>query len=50
MAIAYYSLGVDYDAVKDYANAKENYKKYVEKSVEDDEYKKYAQSRISEIK
>ena len=49
MAIAYYSLGVDYDAIGDYNSAKENYKKFVELNIEDNEYKKYAQSRINEI-
>lgn len=50
MYIAYYSLGVDYDSVSNYPEAKNNYKKYVELSVEDNDYKKYAQSRIDEIK
>lgn len=50
MAIAYYSLGVDYDSIKNYQSAKENYKKYVQATLEDNDYKKYAQSRINEIK
>lgn len=50
MVIAYYSLGVDYDSLNNYQSAKENYKKYVELTVEDNDYKKYAQSRINEIK
>ena len=50
MIIAYYSLGVDYDAINNYQAAKENYKKYVELCNEDNEYKKYAQTRITEIK
>lgn len=50
MAIAYYSLGVDYDSIKNYQAAKENYKKYVQATLEDNDYKKYAQSRINEIK
>ncbi len=49
MYIAYYSLGVDYDALGDYKSAKENYNKYVQNSIEDNDYRKYAQSRISEI-
>ncbi len=49
MNIAYYSLGVDYDALKNYKAAKENYKKYIELNSEDNDYKKYAQSRIDEI-
>lgn len=50
MAIAYYSLGVDYDSIKNYQAAKENYKKYVQATLEDNDYKKYAQNRINEIK
>lgn len=50
MIIAYYSLGVDYDSMGNYQSAKQNYQKYVELATQDDEYKKYAQSRISEIK
>ena len=49
MIIAYYSMGVDYDALNDFTAAKENYKMYVEKSVDDDAYRRYAQSRINEI-
>ncbi len=50
MSIAYYSLGVDYDAIQNYQAAKENYKKYVQSNLEDNDYKKYAQARINEIK
>ena len=50
MVIAYYSMGVDYDSLSDYQAAKQNYKKYVELSIEDNDYKKYAQTRIEEIK
>ena len=50
MSIAYYSLGVDYDSLGNYQLAKQNYKKYVELNFEDNDYKKYAQSRINEIK
>ena len=50
MVIVYYSLGVDYDSLKNYKTAKEYYKKYTEAVVEDNDYKKYAQSRIDEIK
>ena len=50
MYIAYYSLGVDYDTIGDYKSAKENYTKYVQHNFEDNDYRKYAQSRINEIK
>ena len=49
MSIVYYSIAVDYDALKNFKSAKENYKKYVELNTEDNDYKKYAQSRIDEI-
>ncbi len=49
MYISYYSLGVDYDALGDYQLAKQNYQKYVQNTFEDNDYKKYAQSRIGEI-
>jgi len=50
MVIAYYSLGVDYDALNNYQSAKQNYKKYVELCNDENDYKQYAQTRISEIK
>lgn len=50
MVIAYYSLGVDYDALNDFKSAKDNYTKYVKSTQDDNDYKKYAQSRIDEIK
>lgn len=50
MVIAYYLTGVDYDALGNYPAAKENYKKFVELTTDEDDYKKYAQSRINEIK
>ena len=50
MAIAYYSLAVDYDSINDFKCAKENYIKYVKNTQEDNDYKKYAQARIDEIK
>lgn len=50
MYIAYYSLGVDYDAISKYQSAKENYQKFVDNTEEDNDYKKYAQARINEIK
>ena len=50
MSIAYYSIAVDYDTLENYQSAKQNYQKYVELTKEDNDYKKYAQSRIDEIK
>ncbi len=50
MIIAYYSLGVDYDALNNYQSAKQNYQKFVEMSNDDNDYIKYAKSRIDEIK
>ena len=50
MTIAYYSLGVDYDALNNYPQAKINYQKYVDATMEDNDYKTYAKSRINEIK
>ena len=49
MTIAYYSLGVDYDALNNYPQAKINYQKYVDATMEDNAYKTYAISRINEI-
>ena len=49
MEIAYYSLAVDYDNLGKYKQAKETYKKYVEMSMEDSDYKEYALQRIDEI-
>ncbi len=50
MTIVYYSLGVDYDALQNYKSAKEAYKKYIDKTMEDNDYKQYAISRVEEIK
>ena len=50
MVIAYYSIAVDYDALENYQAAKENYKKYLETVSEDNDYTRYAKSRIDEIK
>ena len=49
MTIAYYSLGVDYDALNNYQSAKENYQKYIDLTDEDNDFKNYAQTRIKEI-
>lgn len=48
--IVYYLLGIDYDTLAQYKSALVNYKKYVAATTEDNEYKKYAQSRIKELK
>ena len=48
--IAYYSIAVDYDTLENYQAAKTNYQKYVEATKEDNDFTKYAKSRIDEIK
>lgn len=50
MSIAYYSLGVDYDALNNYPQAKINYQKYIDLTIENNDYKTYAQARVKEIK
>ncbi|HSA06862.1 MAG TPA: tetratricopeptide repeat protein [Candidatus Gastranaerophilales bacterium] len=48
--IAYYSLAVDYDMIKNYAEAKKWYQKYI--TVADDkenEYVKYSKQRVSQL-
>ncbi len=49
MTIVYYSIGVNYDSLSNYKAAKENYKKYIELCNDENDYTKYAQSRIAEI-
>ena len=49
MTIAYYSLGVDYEAINNYQLAKENFKKYIDLTIEENDYKTYAKSRVQEI-
>lgn len=50
MTIAYYSLGVDYEALNNYPQAKANYQKYIDLTIEDNDFKTYAKSRVQEIK
>ena len=50
MTIAYYSLGVDYETLNNYPQAKANYQKYIDLTIEDNDYKTYAKSRVQEIK
>lgn len=46
----YYLLGLDFDSLGQYKSALVNYKKYVSVSTEGNEYKKYAQERIKQLK
>ena len=48
--LVYYSLGVDYDSLKDFPQAVKNYKKYLELTNETNEYTKYARQRIQQSK
>lgn len=50
MVIAYYSLGVDYDYLQNFQAVKENFKKYLEKVNEENEFTKYAQARLEQLK
>ena len=50
MTIAYYSLGVDYEAMSDYPQAKINFQKYIDLTMEENDYKTYAKSRVQEIR
>ena len=50
MSIAYYSLGVDYEAINNYSLAKLNFQKYIDLTIEENDYKTYAKSRVQEIK
>lgn len=49
MSIAYYLIAVDFDNLKSFVTAKDYYKKYIEMVVDDNEYKKYAETRIKEL-
>lgn len=51
MEIVYYSLGVDYDTISDFKNAKAAYTKFIELSgTKVTEYTKYAKKRIIDLK
>lgn len=50
LTVVNYLIALDYDNLKQWANAKTYYKNFIEKYETDDEYKKYAQSRIDELK
>lgn len=50
LTIIYYLIALDYDNLTQYKSALTNYKKYVSITAENNEYKKYAQSRISALK
>lgn len=48
VALAYYSLGVDYDTLKNFPRAIQNYKKFLELSKEHNAYTEYANKRIKQ--
>lgn len=50
LSIIYYLLGLDYEALTQFKPALLNYKKYVSITIETNEYKQYAQSRIKALK
>lgn len=50
LTIIYYLIALDYDSLAQYKNALINYKKYVSLTAENNEYKKYAQTRANELK
>ncbi len=50
LTVIYYLMALDYDALMQYKNALLNYKKYVSLTPEQNEYKKYSESRIKELK
>ncbi len=50
LSIIYYLLGLDYEALSQFKAALQNYKKYVSITIETNEYKQYAQSRIKSLK
>ena len=50
LTIIYYLMALDYDNLGQYKLALANYKKYVSLTAENNEYKKYSQSRIKTIK
>ena len=48
--LAYYSLGVDYDNLKNYKEAYNNYNKYLKSTKEQNEYTEFVNKRIEELK
>lgn len=46
----YYLLALDYDSLAQYKSALSNYKKYVQLCTEENEYKKYSNERIKQLK
>lgn len=50
LSIIYYLMALDYDSIAQYKNALINYKKYVAATAEENEYKKYSQDRIKQLK
>lgn len=50
LSIIYYLMAIDYDSLAQYKTALSNYKKYVSAATEDNEYKKYANERIKQLK
>ncbi|MGN0014620.1 MAG: tetratricopeptide repeat protein, partial [Candidatus Gastranaerophilaceae bacterium] len=48
IALVYYSLGVDYDSLKNFPRAIQNYKKFLELSTENNDYTRYARERIKQ--
>lgn len=50
LVIVNYLIGVDYDMLGQYKNALINYKTFLGKYTQDDDFKKYAQTRAGELK
>ena len=50
LAVVNYLIAVDYDNLKQWANSKTYYQSFLDSYQTDDEYRKYAQSRIDELK
>lgn len=46
--LVYYSLGVDYDSLKNFPRAVQNYKKFLELTKENNDYTNYARQRIKQ--
>ena len=50
LIVANYLIAIIYDSQAQYKKALEYYKKFVNENQENDEYKKYAKSRIADLK